>query len=78
MMNMPNTIIKLGKIDDSGFVAYKLIPNDINSEVILAQFWINERTALVEKTTFVLKELETILPLSNMVLRTMNSQRKWK
>lgn len=57
ILNQPHTVINMGVIDETGFLVYKVIPNDINSEVVISQFWVNPKDTVIDKMSLVMKEL---------------------
>jgi hypothetical protein len=56
ILTQDHTVINLGVIDNSKDVVYKVIPTDINSEVVIGQFWINLSDTSISKMAFVMKD----------------------
>jgi hypothetical protein len=56
ILTQDHTVIKIGVIDDSKDVVFKVIPTDINSEVVIGQFWINLSDTSISKMAFVMKD----------------------
>jgi hypothetical protein len=56
ILTQDHTVINLGVIDSSKDVVYKVIPTDINSKVVIGQFWINLSDTSISKMAFVMKD----------------------
>jgi hypothetical protein len=56
ILTQDHTVINLGVIDNSKDVVFKVIPTDINSEVVIGQFWINLSDTSISKMAFVMKD----------------------
>jgi hypothetical protein len=56
ILTQDHTVINLGVIDSSKDVVYKVIPTDINSKVVIGQFWINVSDTSISKMAFVMKD----------------------
>jgi hypothetical protein len=59
LFSMPYTVIKMGK-SKSGFETYKIIPNEINSEIVLCQISLDPQTALIHEMDLITKEMGAV------------------
>jgi hypothetical protein len=60
LFSKPYTVIKLGKTGNSAYELYKIIPNDINSEIVLCQISLNPQTALINEMDLITKEMGAV------------------
>jgi hypothetical protein len=60
LFSKPYTVIKLGKSGSLGFEGYKIIPNDISSEIVLCQISIDPQTALINEMDLITKEMGAV------------------
>jgi hypothetical protein len=56
LLTQDHTVINLGVIDSSKDIVYKVIPTDINSDVVIGQFWVNLSDTSITKMAFVMKD----------------------
>lgn len=56
ILNQSHTVIPLGSIDSTKHLVFKVIPNDIKSDVVLGQFWINPLDTSISQMAFVMKK----------------------
>jgi hypothetical protein len=56
----PYTVIKMGKSPNSIFENYKIIPNEINSEIVLCQISLDPQTALIHEMDLITKEMGAV------------------
>jgi hypothetical protein len=60
LFSKPYTVIKMGRSGNSAFENYKIIPNEINSEIVLCQISVDPQTALIHEMDLITKEMGAV------------------